>query len=305
MKNIISSSELSKEEVEKILERAKEMEEHCKKGTVPHLLKNKIVACIFFEPSTRTRLSFETASIKLGAGVISAENATVNSSSFKGETIEDTTRILSSYADIIVMRHPEAGSAKRAVSVSTKPIINAGDGANEHPSQALLDLYTIKKEKGRLDNLIIAFGGDLVHSRTLHSLVPLLLQYPNNTFYFISPLELALPREYIEDLKEKGATIKEMSSLKDGLKEADVLYMTRVQKERFNSDDDYDKVKDLFILKTKDLEEMKKDVIIMHPLPKINEIEKEIDDDPRAAYFRQAENGLYIRMALLVDVLGL
>ncbi|MCF7833869.1 MAG: aspartate carbamoyltransferase [Candidatus Pacebacteria bacterium] len=303
MQHIISSKELSKDKIESILNRSKEMEEACKKGTVEPILKDKIVACIFFEPSTRTRLSFETASLKLGAQVISAENAETNSSAYKGETIEDTTKILSSYADIIVIRHHTAGMLLRASKVSNKPVINAGDGANEHPSQALLDLYTIQKEHGRLDNLTIAFGGDLTHSRTLHSLVPLLTLYPNNTFYFISPKELALPKEYTDSLQKNGVNFKEMNTLKDGLKDADILYMTRVQKERFENAEDYEKVKDLFILKKEHLAEMKKNAIIMHPLPKINEIELEVDSDPRASYFRQAENGLYVRMAMLEYVL--
>lgn len=281
------------------------MEEQCRTGNVPRVLKDKIVACIFFEPSTRTRLSFETAALKLGAQVISAENAASNSSAFKGESIEDTTKILNGYADIIVMRHPMPGAAEMAAAVSGKPVINAGDGANEHPSQALLDLYTIKKEFGRLDNLTIAFGGDLTHSRTLRSLVPLLLMYPNNAFHFISPKELALPAEYLKGLKEKGAQLKEMSSLNEGMPGADVLYMTRVQKERFPSIEAYDKVKNLFILKKEDLKHLGEKSIIMHPLPKINEIEPEVDNDPRAAYFRQAQNGLYIRMALLPFALGL
>jgi len=305
MKNVIASRELSKEDVRKLLNTAEEMENACKSGHIEQLLKNKIVACIFFEPSTRTRLSFETAALKLGANVISAENAAVNSSSFKGETVEDTTKILCSYADIIVMRHFMEGATEKAVSVSTKPIINAGDGAHEHPSQALLDLYTIKKEHGRLDHLTIAFGGDLSHSRTLHSLVPLLTMYPENTFYFISPKELALPAEYTAELKKKGVSFKEMNSLKEGLPEADVMYMTRVQKERFTDIAEYEKVKDLFLLKVEDLQDMKKEAIIMHPLPRVNEIDPAIDADPRAAYFRQAENGLYIRMALLRYVLEL
>ncbi len=305
MHNIISVTQFNKSEVEKILQRASGMEEECKNGKVKHILENKIIACIFFEPSTRTRLSFETAALKLGANVISAENARDNSSSFKGETIEDTTRILCSYADAIVMRHYEDGATERAAKVATKPIINAGDGANQHPSQAFLDLYTIKKEHKRLDNLNIAFVGDLLHSRTLHSLVPFLMMYPNNTFYFISPKELALPKSYTDELRKKKVVFKEMRSLEEGIPNADVLYMTRIQKERFKDMKDYEKVKDLFLLKAGHLKDLKKDAIIMHPLPRVNEIDPKIDQDPRAAYFRQAENGLYIRMALLPYALGL
>jgi len=299
MKNIISAGQFKKEEVEQILKLAQKMEEDCKSGSVEQALKDKIVACIFFEPSTRTRLSFETAALKLGAKVISAENAMENTSAYKGETIEDTTKILCSYADIIVMRHPEAGIMEKAAKVATKPLINAGDGANQHPSQGFLDLYTIKKEKGRLDNLNIGFGGDLLNSRTLRSLIPLLRFYEGNKFYFISPKELELPRVFIEELKKSGVIFEELGSLEEKLGELDLLYMTRVQKERFSNLSDYEKVKDLFILKKEYLENMKADSIIMHPLPKINEIDGEVDDDPRAAYFRQAQNGLYVRMALL------
>ena len=305
MKHIISTEDLEKKIVEEILLRAENMEQACKEGKIEKLLKDKIIACIFFEPSTRTRLSFETAALKLGAQVISVENAMTNSTAYKGETVEDSTRMLSIYADVIVMRHSIMGTAERAVSVATKPVINAGDGANQHPSQGLLDLYTIKKEFGKLENLNITFVGDLLYSRTLKSLMPLLILYPNNKFTFVSPRELELPREYIEELKAKGAKIEESNDLGEALKNADVLYMTRVQKERFTNIEDYNKVRDLFLLKVEHLKEMKKDAIIMHPLPRVNEIDPQIDADPRAAYFRQAENGLYVRMALLCYVLGL
>lgn len=305
MPNIISVSQFNKEEVEKILQRASQMEEECKSGKIEKILENKIVACVFFEPSTRTRLSFETAALKLGANVISAENAKVNSSSFKGETIEDTARMLGSYADVIVMRHYEEGAAEKAAAVVAKPIINAGDGANQHPSQAFLDLYTIKKEHGRLNNLNIAFVGDILHSRTIHSLLPFLIMYLGNTFYFISPKELALPEEYKQNLRNNRIVFKEINNLEKALPLADVLYMTRVQKERFKNTEDYEKVKDLFLLKTEHLKKLKKEAIIMHPLPRVNEIDPKIDNDPRATYFRQAENGLYIRMALLPYALGL
>lgn len=305
MKNIISANQFSKDEIEKILSRAETMEKSMRNGNVDKVLKDKIVACIFFEPSTRTRLSFETAALKLGAQVISAENAMENSSAYKGETIEDTTKILCSYADIVVIRHPVAGTLDKAAKVATKPLINAGDGANQHPTQGFLDLYTIKKEHGRLTNLNIGFGGDLLNSRTLKSLVPFLRFYKGNKFYFISPKELELPRGFIKELKKNGVNFEELRSLEEKLPELDVLYMTRVQKERFPNEDSYNKVKDLFIFKKEHLKNMKKDAIIMHPLPKINEIEIEVDADPRAAYFRQAENGLYVRMALLVYALGL
>ncbi|MFA5791975.1 MAG: aspartate carbamoyltransferase [Candidatus Paceibacterota bacterium] len=305
MKNIISAQQFAKKDLDTILARAKTMEKECKSGKIKKLLQDKIVACIFFEPSTRTRLSFETAALKLGAKVISAENARENSSAYKGETIEDTTKILCSYADVVVIRHPVAFTLEAAAKVATKPLINAGDGANQHPTQGLLDLYTIEKEHGRLTNLNIGFGGDLLNSRTLKSLVPFLRFYKGNKFYFLSPKKLELPREFIKELKDNNVVFEELRSLEEKLPELDVLYMTRVQKERFENVSDYEKVKDLFIFKKEHLKKLKKDAIIMHPLPKINEIDIEVDADPRAAYFRQAQNGLYIRMALLCYSLGL
>ncbi len=305
MKHILSANQFTKDDLEKILARAEIMELQLKNGKVEKLLKDKIIACMFFEPSTRTRLSFEVAALRLGAQVVSAENAMENSSAYKGESLEDTSKILSSYADAIVMRHPVAFSVDQVAKVATKPVINAGDGANQHPSQGLLDLYTIKKEHGRLNNLHIAFGGDLLNSRTLRSLVPKLRFYEGNTFYFISPKELALPKEFLSELENSGVKFKELNNLEEVLPIVDVLYMTRVQKERFRSEAEYEKVKDLFILKKESLKDLKKEAIIMHPLPKINEIEPEVDADPRAAYFRQAENGLCVRMALYLYVFGL
>ncbi len=305
MKNILTTKQFTKEEIEKILSRALLMESDLKEGRVEKLLSDKVIACIFFEPSTRTRLSFETAAIRLGANIISVENAEVSSSSFKGETIEDTARILSCYADAIVMRHNKPGAVEIAAGVSTKPIINAGDGANQHPSQALLDVYTIKKEHGRLDNLSVAFAGDLKNSRPLHSLIPILLFYPNNTFYFISPRELAIPEDLRKELKDKKIKFIETQNLEETLPKVNVLYMTRVQKERFKNIEDYEKVKDLYLLKKVHLELLKKEAIIMHALPRVNEIDHAIDNDKRACYFRQAENGLYVRMALLLYIFGL
>jgi len=305
MKHIISANQFKKSDIEKILSQSAVMEKQCKKNKIKQVLKNKIVACVFFEPSTRTRLSFETAALKLGANIISAENAMENSSTHKGETIEDTTKILCSYADVVVIRHPKAFTLEQASKVATKPLINAGDGANQHPSQGFLDLYTIKKEQGRLTNLNIGFGGDLLNSRTLKSLVPFLQLYEGNKFYFLSPKELELPREFIKELKDKKVDFVELRSLEEALPFLDVLYMTRVQKERFIKEQDYEKIKDLFILKKEHLKTLKKNAIIMHPLPKINEIEIEIDQDPRAAYFREAQNGLYVRMALLCYALDI
>jgi aspartate carbamoyltransferase catalytic subunit len=300
MRHILDTKQFSKDDVEQILASAEKMESQCKSGKIEKLLENKIIACVFFEPSTRTRLSFETAALKLGANVISVENAASNSSAYKGESIEDTTRMLCCYADAVVIRHSQIGTAEAASKVSTKPIINAGDGKNQHPSQALLDLYTIKKEHGQLENLSFTFVGDLLNSRPLHSLIPLLSLYPGNTFYFISPKELELPREFIDDLKEKKVSFKEMQNFDGVLPQTDVLYMTRVQKERFAQIEDYEKVKDAFLLKAEHLNELKKEAIIMHALPRVNEIEEKIDQDSRAAYFRQAQNGLYLRMALFL-----
>ncbi|MFA6999522.1 MAG: aspartate carbamoyltransferase [Candidatus Paceibacterota bacterium] len=305
MINILSTKQFSKDDIESILSRASVMEKDLKDGTAKKLLADKVIACVFFEPSTRTRLSFETAAIRLGANIISVENAEVSSSAFKGESIEDTTRMLSCYADAIVMRHHKAGAAEVAASVSTKPILNAGDGANQHPSQALLDVYTIKKEHGRLDNLSIAFVGDLKNSRPLHSLMPIFMFYPNNTFYFISPQELVISEELRQELKDKNIKFIESQNLEETLPKVDVLYMTRVQKERFTNIEDYEKVKDSFLLKKEHLELMKKESIILHPLPRVNEIDKEIDNDHRACYFREAQNGLYVRMALYLYVFGL
>ncbi|MFA6393018.1 MAG: aspartate carbamoyltransferase [Candidatus Paceibacterota bacterium] len=305
MINILSTKQFNKDDIESILSRASIMEKDLKEGTVKKLLSDKVIACVFFEPSTRTRLSFETAAIRLGANVISVENAEVSSSAFKGESIEDTTRMLSCYADAIVMRHHKALAAEVAASVSTKPILNAGDGANQHPSQALLDVYTIKKEHGRLDNLSIAFVGDLKNSRPLHSLMPIFMFYPNNTFYFISPKELVISEELRGELKDKNIKFVESQNLEETLPKVDVLYMTRVQKERFTNIEDYEKVKDSFLLKKEHLELMKKESIILHPLPRVNEIDKEIDNDHRACYFREAQNGLYVRMALYLYVFGL
>lgn len=296
MNHILTGAQFADKKIlEKIFSFARKME----KGKAKKLLDGKIVATLFFEPSTRTRLSFEAAAMKLGAGVLSTENATSNSSSFKGETIEDTIRVVESYADIVVMRHPEQGSAGRAAKASRVPIVNAGDGANEHPTQALLDLYTIKKELGSLENKTIAFVGDLLNGRTLHSLLPLLTLYSGNNFYFVSPQALKLPERY-----KQGIKFKETSDLNEALKNSDVVYITRVQKERFVKISDYEKVKDVFLLKPEHLKIMKKKSIIMHPLPRVNEIDSVIDADPRASYFRQAKNGLYVRMAILLYALG-
>jgi len=305
LKCVLSTEQFtSRQMVNELLDLAGEMEKGLQRGSLPQSLSGKIVACMFFEPSTRTRLSFETAALRLGGQVIGTENAQISSSTVKGEILEDTIRIVSGYADCIVMRHPQDGAAEVAAKVSPVPLINAGDGGNQHPSQALLDLYTIKKEKGRLEDLDIAMVGDLLYGRTIHSTLTLLSLYPNNRFHFIAPQRLALPQKYKDLLKERNVFFDESEDMRAVLPKADVLYMTRVQKERFESKEEYEKLKDAYILDTAALGEAKEDAVIMHALPRINEIALAVDKDPRAAYFRQARNGLYMRMALLHYLLG-
>ncbi len=267
------------------------------------ILKGKIMASLFFEPSTRTRFSFESAIHRLGGKVIATTDA-IYSSMAKGETLKDTIKTIEKYADIIVIRHPQKGSAKIAARCTKIPVINAGDGPGEHPTQALLDFYTIKKEKRRVSGLKISMVGDLKYGRTVHSLVKLLSNYENLEFCFISPKELKMPKEYLEILKEKKIKYTETDNLECNLGDLDVLYMTRVQKERFENEKDYEKLKDSFILNKKLLEKAKNGMIVMHPLPRINEISTDVDCDPRAKYFDQVENGLFVRMALLSLVLG-
>ncbi len=301
MTHILSANQFKKEDLEKILTRASIMEKQCKSGKIKQLLTNKIVACIFFEPSTRTRLSFEAASLKLGAKVISAENAMENSSTFKGEIIEDTTKILCSYADIVVIRHPKDGALDAAAKVATKPLVNAGDGGNQHPTQALLDLYTIKKHMGRLDNLNIAFGFDPKHSRTIRSLALLLTHFKNNHFTFICPPALNPSADFLNDLKRKGAKFELTNNLSN-FKKYDIFYANRLQQERFTSKKEYEKYRKALVI-TKDLVQGSK-VLILDPLPRIDEIEIAVDNLPNAIYFNQAQNGLYVRMALLCYALG-
>ncbi len=262
-------------------------------------LSGKIVATLFYEPSTRTRLSFEAAAQRLGASVISTENAREFSSASKGETIEDTIRVASGYADFIVMRHFEDDSSKRALKASTVPLINAGSGKSQHPTQALLDAFTIFENFGRLDNLSLAAVGDLLRGRTADSLVYLLSKYENNKFLFVAPENSRLKAGLREHLKEHNIPFQEKDSLVDVLPEADVLYITRIQKERFADSQEYEAAKGKYILKKEHLNKMKSESIIMHPLPRVDEIETEVDSDPRAKYFEQAKNGLFVRMALL------
>jgi aspartate carbamoyltransferase catalytic subunit len=267
-------------------------------------LRGRILATLFFEPSTRTRFSFEAAMQKLGGGVLSAENARANSSATKGETISDTIRVVSGYADVIAIRHYEQGAAEAAARISPVPIINAGDGIGEHPTQALADVYTIKKELGRLSGLRVALVGDLLNGRTIHSLLPLLCLYSGVTVDLISPWQLRLPLRYREYLMEKGIKFHEGDRLDGAIEYADVAYITRVQGERFASKEEYDAVKDVYVMDAEMANRLKPEAIIMHALPRVNEISPDVDSNARAAYFRQAKNGLYIRMALLKYLLA-
>jgi aspartate carbamoyltransferase catalytic subunit len=264
----------------------------------PKPLENLTLATIFYEPSTRTRLSFETAVQNLGGHIITTENAGEFSSAIKGESLEDTIKVINAYADGIILRHPETGSAKRAAAVSGVPIINAGDGIGEHPTQGLLDTYSVQRARGKIDGLKIGFAGDLLYGRTLHSALKLLALY-DVEFYFLSPKALELPKSYLKELDKRSVPYAVLNNWGDALPEVDVLYMTRVQKERFKLIEDYQKVKDDFILTPRLVKRMKKDAIILHPLPRVNEIAPEIDSDPRAQYFQQVKNGLFLRMALL------
>jgi aspartate carbamoyltransferase catalytic subunit len=262
-------------------------------------LRGRILATLFFEPSTRTRFSFEAAMQKLGGGVLTAENARTNSSATKGESISDTIRVVSAYANVIAIRHYEEGAAEAASKISPVPIINAGDGSGEHPTQALADIYTIKKELGWLNGLRVALVGDLLYGRTIHSLLPMLSLYSGLTIDLISPSQLRLPLRYREYLTEKGIPFHEGEKLEGVIEQADVAYITRVQSERFASREEYDAVKDVYVIDAEMANRMKPEAIIMHALPRVNEISPDVDSNARAAYFRQAKNGLYIRMALL------
>lgn len=265
---------------------------------------NRIMATLFYEPSTRTRFSFETAMHRLGGHVISTENAAEFSSVAKGETLEDTIRILNGYADVIVIRHKEVGSAKRAAAVSRVPIINAGDGAGQHPTQALLDLYTIRKEIGKIDGLRIAMVGDLAQGRTVRSLTYLLSKFKDVTIFFVAPPLLKMKEDILEHLRERHVPYIEETDLNKVLPQVDVVYQTRIQKERFGDRiADYEACRGVYILDGDSLRRMKPKAIIMHPLPRLEEISMDVDGDSRAAYFRQAQNGLYVRMALLTQVL--
>jgi len=287
-----------------LFETAGKMEEVVAQGGISDY-HNRIMATLFYEPSTRTRFSFETAMHRLGGRVVSTENAAEFSSVAKGETLEDTIRILNGYADVIVIRHHEVGAARRSAAVSRVPVINAGDGVGQHPTQALLDLYTIRKEIGSIAGLSIAMVGDLAQGRTVRSLAYLLSKFSNVKLFFVAPPLLRMKEDILEHLRERQVWYTEETDLEKVLPEIDVVYQTRIQKERFGDRiADYESCRGVYVLNQESLRLMKPRAIIMHPLPRLDEIAMEVDSDPRAAYFRQAQNGLYVRMALLTMVLG-
>lgn len=303
MRHLIDPMDLSVEEIDHLLTLAQDIIDNKEKYS--EVCKGKKLATLFFEPSTRTRLSFEAAMMELGGNVLGFSSAS-SSSSTKGESVGDTVKIVSCYADIIAMRHYKEGAPMLASMKSDVPIINAGDGGHNHPTQTLTDLLTIKREKGRLNNMTIGLCGDLMFGRTVHSLIKAMSRYKGIKFVLIAPDELKLP-EYIrtEVIEKNNIPYEEISSLEDAIGSLDVLYMTRVQKERFFNEADYIRLKDTYILDKSKLALARPDLSILHPLPRVNEISVEVDDDPRACYFRQALNGKYVRMALIMDLLGL
>ena len=303
MKHLIDPMDLSMEELDHILNLAQDIIDHKEKYS--ELCKGKKLATLFFEPSTRTRLSFEAAMMELGGNVLGFSSASSSSSS-KGESVGDTVKVVSCYADIIAMRHFKEGAPMLASMKSDVTIINAGDGGHNHPTQTLADLLTIKREKGRLDTLVIGFCGDLMFGRTVHSLIKAMSRYENISFVLISPDELKIP-DYIrtEVIEKNNIPYKEVSSMEDVIGELDILYMTRVQRERFFNEADYIRLKDTYILDNSKMALARPDMCVLHPLPRVNEIAVEVDDDPRACYFRQVLNGKYVRMALIATLLGL
>lgn len=303
MKYLIDPMDLSVEEIDELIDIANDIIKD--RTRYQDVCRHKILATLFFEPSTRTRLSFEAAMLSLGGSVLGFSSAS-NTSASKGESVSDTISVVSSYCDIIAMRHPKEGAPLVATRKSTVPLINAGDGGHNHPTQTLTDLLTIYREKGRLDNLTIGFCGDLKFGRTVHSLTKAMSRYKNIKFVFIAPSELKIPEYLKHDLLDaKNLDYKEVETIEEIIEDLDILYMTRVQKERFFNEQDYIRLKDTYILDLKKLEKSKSDLIVMHPLPRVNEIAIEVDDDPRAKYFDQVQNGRFMRMALILKMLGL
>lgn len=302
MRHLMSPLDFSVEELDKLFDLANDIEKHPDKYA--HACDRKKLATCFYEPSTRTRLSFESAMLNLGGSVIGFSDAN-SSSAAKGESVSDTIRVISCFADICAMRHPKEGAPMVAAGKSSIPVINAGDGGHQHPTQTLTDLLTIRSLKGRLNNFTIGLCGDLKFGRTVHSLINALVRYDKVTFVFISPEELRIPDYIIDILKEKGISYKEVIKLEDVMPELDLLYMTRVQKERFFNEEDYVRLKDFYILRKDKMDLAKPDMLVLHPLPRVNEISVEVDDDPRAVYFKQVQYGVYVRMALILTLLDI
>lgn len=302
IRNLISITDFSVEEIDKMIKVAGDIMTNPDKYI--DICKGKKLATLFFEPSTRTRLSFEAAMLELGGSVLGFSEASSSSAS-KGESVSDTIRTVGCYADIIAMRHPKEGAPIVAARRTTVPIINGGDGGHHHPTQTLTDLLTITREKGRLNNLTVGLCGDLKFGRTVHSLIEAMLRYENVQFVLIAPPELRAPQYIIDMLEKAGAEYKQVETMEAVMHELDILYMTRVQRERFFNEEDYIRLKDTYILNMDKLANAKKDMAILHPLPRVNEISVEVDDDPRAAYFRQALCGKYIRMALILNLLNI
>ena len=301
MRHLMSPLDLSVDELNTLLDLASDIEKHPDKYA--HVCDDKRLATLFYEPSTRTRLSFEAAMLNLGGSVLGFASADSSSAS-KGESVSDTIRVISCYADICAMRHPKEGAPLVASQKSRIPVINAGDGGHQHPTQTLADLLTIRSLKGRLDNMTIGLCGDLKFGRTVHSLISALIRYPGIKFVLISPEELRIPSYIREDvLRANNIPFTEVERLEDAIPQLDVLYMTRVQKERFFNEEDYVRLKDFYILTKAKMELAPEDMIVLHPLPRVNEISVEVDDDPRAVYFKQAQYAVYVRMALILTLL--
>lgn len=300
MRHLMSPLDFSVEELDKLMDLAGDIEAHPEKYA--HACAGKKLATLFYEPSTRTRLSHEAAMMNLGGNVLGFSSA-ASSSATKGESVADTIRMVSCYADICAIRHPKEGAPMVAAQHSSIPVINAGDGGHQHPTQTLTDLMTIRSLKGRLNNLTIGLCGDLKFGRTVHSLINALLRYENISFVLISPPELRVPEYIRENLTKAGAPFKEVTKLEDVMSDLDILYMTRVQKERFFNEEDYIRMKDSYILDKRKMKLAKDDMLVLHPLPRVNEISVEVDDDPRAVYFKQVQYGVYVRMALILTLL--
>ena len=302
MRHLITPFDFSVRELEDLFDLAGRIE--ADRQAFSDVCRGKKLATCFYEPSTRTRLSFEAAMLNLGGSILGFADAN-SSSAAKGETVADTIRVISCFADICAIRHPKEGAAAVAAQYSSIPVINGGDGGHEHPTQTLTDLMTIRSLKGRLNNFTIALCGDLKFGRTVHSLIHAMSRYPDIRFLFVSPPELTVPGYIREELREKGIPYEEVIRLEDVIDQPDILYMTRVQRERFFNEEDYVRLKDFYILNSEKMKRAREDMYILHPLPRVNEIAVEVDSDPRAAYFRQVQYGVYVRMALIMTLLGL